>query len=211
MLNNKILVIDDEQPVIHSIYRTILLEDDTYEILSANNGKEGLEIYYREEPILVVLDLKMPVMGGIEFLKNIHLTASDPSSAIVITGFSNNENIKKCFDLGISAFLRKPFNKYEFIGLVRHTIALKRLQLTLKESACGSTIRDHMLSGDSTLPSGVLESMKKAVEPILDNTDILLKNNMAYGPDRIEKLQTIKSASNDLLNIIKNAAVTNDA
>ncbi len=68
-----------------------------------------------------------------------------------------------------------------------------------------------MLNGDSTLPSGVLESMKKAVEPILDNTDILLKNSMASGPDRIEKLQTMKSASNDLLSIIKNAAVINDA
>jgi len=133
MPNNKILIIDDEKPVIHSIYRTILLEDDTYELLSANNGKKGLEIYRRENPILVILDLKMPVMGGIEFLENIHLSPDDLVSVVVLTGFGTDEQVKKCFDLGISAFLRKPFNKYEFIGIVRHTIALNRLQQSLKQ------------------------------------------------------------------------------
>ncbi|ODS34327.1 MAG: two-component sensor kinase [Candidatus Scalindua rubra] len=129
LLNNKVLIIDDEQVVIDSIRKH--LEREGCEIISALDGKEGLEIYDKEQPGLIILDLKMPHMDGIEFLEHIRLKPSDSYSVIVLTGHCSDEDIEKCFKLGITAFLRKPLNVYELIGLVKHSIALKQTQQKL--------------------------------------------------------------------------------
>jgi len=129
MLNNKILIIDDEQAVIDSIRDSLKKEE--YEILSANNGQDGIEIYNEEKPILIILDLRMPVMDGIEFLEHLKLTPSDPCFVIVLTGHGDNDAMESCFNLGISSFLKKPFNVYELMGLVSHSITLKQTQIEL--------------------------------------------------------------------------------
>lgn len=124
MLNNKILVIDDETAVRKTVCTA--LRDSDYELFFAKNGEEGLEIVNENLPALIILDLKMPVMGGIEFLERLKLTPSYPYSVIVLTGHGADEDMKKCFDLGVSAFLRKPFNFYELCGLAGHTITLNQ-------------------------------------------------------------------------------------
>ncbi len=136
MLNSKILIIDDEL----AVRKTILsaLKNAGYELLFAENGKEGLELYQEHNPLLIILDLKMPIMDGVEFLETIKLAPADPCSVIVLTGHGRDEDVEKCFDLGVSAFLRKPFNFYELNGLVRHSITLKKNEEELKKH------RDHL-------------------------------------------------------------------
>lgn len=129
MINNKILIIDDEQVMIDSIKMS--LEKEDYEIISASNGKEGLKLFEREFPILIMLDMKMPVMNGIEFLEHVKIKHSDRSLVIVLTGHGDEADMGKCFGLGISAFLRKPFNVYELRGMVKHSMELKRTQCEL--------------------------------------------------------------------------------
>jgi len=63
----KILLVDDE-PSIQIVYREEF-EDEGYEVLSALNGEAGLEIFQREEPDIVILDIHMPGMNGIEVLR----------------------------------------------------------------------------------------------------------------------------------------------
>lgn len=126
MLNDKILIIDDEPDIIDAISES--LEAKGYEIISAENGQEGLESYNREQPAVTILDLKMPVMDGIKFLEQIKLSPSGLSSVIVMTGHGDEEDMKRCFKLGANAFLRKPFNIYELRGVVRNSIELKRMQ-----------------------------------------------------------------------------------
>lgn len=132
MNNNKILIIDDEKILIDAICET--LERENYEIVSASNGKEGLDVFNQEQPILIILDIKMPVMDGIEFLKQMKLSVNDPYSVIVISGHGDDDDIKKCFELGVCSFIRKPYSKYELIGLVKHSILLKTTQQELSES-----------------------------------------------------------------------------
>ncbi|MEO5356867.1 MAG: response regulator [Nitrospirae bacterium YQR-1] len=126
----RILVLDDEQVVVEAIKRH--LKDSGYQIHSAKNGKEGLRLFYKIKPILVILDLKMPVMDGIEFLEYLQLTPEDPASVIVLTGHGSDEDMQRCFELGIGAFLHKPFNLYELKGLVKHSISLKQVEQNLK-------------------------------------------------------------------------------
>lgn len=131
MGNDKILILEDEEIVINAIKKH--LKTDSYKIFTASNGMEGLEVYNEEKPILIILDLKMPVMDGIEFLEEIKLTPFSPCSVIVLTGHGSDEDMERCFDLGIHAFLHKPFNVYELKGLVRHSIALKHVEQNLKK------------------------------------------------------------------------------
>lgn len=132
---SKILVIDDEQIIIDSVRED--LRKENYIILSAMNGKEGLDIFWKEQPVLIILDLRMPVMDGIEFLERIKLKASDPYSVIVLTGHGDDENIEKCFGAGVSSFLSKPYNVHVLRGMVRHSIELtertSELEISLRE------------------------------------------------------------------------------
>ncbi|KJR43660.1 Signal transduction response regulator, receiver region domain protein, partial [Candidatus Magnetoovum chiemensis] len=114
MNKDKILILDDEKVVIEAIKKHLKHED--YVILTGENGQEGLDIYFKERPILIILDLKMPVMDGIEFLETIKLTPQSPCSVIVLTGHGSDEDMERCFELGILAFLHKPFNVYELKG-----------------------------------------------------------------------------------------------
>ncbi len=126
MLNNNILIIDDEPIIIESMRKD--LEKEGFNILSAKNGKEGLEIFEKESPILIILDIRMPVMDGIEFLEHVKPKPSDPYSLIVLTGHGDNEDTQKCFSLGISSFLNKPYNVHVLRGMVKHSIELKQTQ-----------------------------------------------------------------------------------
>jgi PAS domain S-box-containing protein/putative nucleotidyltransferase with HDIG domain len=126
MPEEKVLIIDDEDIAKEAIAKYIRKEGfDTY---LAANGREGLELYHKIQPSLIILDLRMPVMDGIEFLETLKLTVTDPCAVIMLTAHGDDDDLKKCFDNGVCAFLRKPFNIYELTGLVRHTVALKRAE-----------------------------------------------------------------------------------
>jgi CheY-like chemotaxis protein len=204
MINNKILIIDDDQQVINSIQGSLLLEENDYETTSANDGKTGLELYHREKPILTLLDLDMPVMGGIDFLRSISLSPTNPCAVIVLTGRSDDSNIKKCFDLGVSAFLRKPFNMYELFGLVKQIAAFKKIQHELNEQ-CRNNITAKQFSDEKNkLLSAIMHKVKKPLIPIVNCTRDLLEGKITSEDDRIKKLEEIQDASNALVDVFEN-------
>lgn len=122
-----ILIIDDDKFVVESIFESLKRED--YNIVSAGNGAEGLELIKKEKPILIILDLKMPVMDGMSFLDKIRILDSVPFSVIILSAHGDNEDIKNSFELGAVSYLRKPYNIYELTGLVKNTINTKQSQL----------------------------------------------------------------------------------
>ncbi len=204
MPNNKILIIDDDQPAINSIQRSLMLEENDYQIITSNNGKTGLELYYKEKPILVLLDLNMPVMGGIDFLQAIELSPTDPCSVIVLTGNSDDSNIKACFDLGVSAFLRKPVNIYEFFGLVKQVIAFKKIQHVLNEQCRNQITAKQFTDEKKKLLSTIMDKVKKPILPIVNCTIDLLEGKITSEEDRMEKLKEIQDASNALVEMFEN-------
>lgn len=205
MLNNKILIIDNDQLIIHSIRRSLILEKNDYEIITANNGQEGLDKYYKEEPILVLLDLDMPLMGGIEFLKEINLSPTDACSIIVLTGLSDEKHVKECFDLGVSAFLRKPFNQYEFFGMVRHVILFKKVQQVLKDKCNEQKIAHRNFKHEKQkLISSLMNKVKSPLIPIVNCTKALLEGRVISEEERIRKLQEIQDASQALVDVFEN-------
>ena len=75
----------------------------------------------------------MPIMSGIEFLENLKLENTDNLSIIVLTGKVEDTSIEKAFQLGINAYLRKPFNLFALKGIVKQTLTLKHIQNELKK------------------------------------------------------------------------------
>lgn len=131
----KILIIDDEKSSRDSARRILRKED--YQIFFAINGKDGLAKIDELKPDLILLDVFMPVMNGIEVLKKLDLKKSDDFSIIVLSGHGTEESIKTCYDLGVTAFVHKPFASYELKGLIKNTLDLiiykRKLQKTIDE------------------------------------------------------------------------------
>ncbi|MBF0622717.1 MAG: response regulator [Magnetococcales bacterium] len=123
MENNNVLVVDDE-PVVFQAIQSCL--DDAYPLFHAKNGKEGLEMYEKINPALLILDIKMPVMDGFEVLEKLNLETTSPFGVIVLTGHVQGQEVGRCYELGISSFLRKPFNIFELRGLVKQSLASQR-------------------------------------------------------------------------------------
>lgn len=200
----KILVIDDESSITRAVYRLLITQDENYEILTANNGQEGLELYYRESPFLIILDLNMPVMGGLEFLDKINLSSSDLCSVIILTGRDDNESIKLSFEMGASAFLRKPFNDYEFMGMVRHSVALKKTQKQLitemkHRDIAWKTVGEQRERFISVL----IHDLKNPMLPIANYTRRLIEGRVKSEEDKLKKLHVIEESSEDILRIIE--------
>ena len=161
MQNEKILIIDDESVVIEAVQRH--LRTDGYEIFSAANGKEGLKLLHEISPILVILDLRMPVMDGHEFLEKAGLITAGTSSVIVLTGHGDDDDILRSFNLGVCAYLRKPFNAVELRGLVKNTIALKRSEITLADEIARRRQADDLLKERELRYRTVVESSSDAI------------------------------------------------
>ncbi|MBF0097241.1 MAG: response regulator [Magnetococcales bacterium] len=131
MNKDKILVVDDEQLIFDSIEDTL---GDDYQLFHAQNGEIGLRMLPEVQPILVILDIRMPVMDGFEFLKRVGVAVEDPYAIIVLSGHAAGADIGSCYEMGVTAFLRKPFNVFELKGLAKQCItAKKQYQALLQE------------------------------------------------------------------------------
>jgi len=112
----KILVIDDELIVRISCERTLTSEG--YEVKSTASGKEGLELLEREPFALVLLDLKMPDMDGIEVLKKIKNKWPE-TNVVMITGYSTVDTAVKTLKLGAFNYIEKPFTPDALVNAVK--------------------------------------------------------------------------------------------
>lgn len=120
-----VLIIDDEPAVREAVAQN--LRRETYQLRFANNGEEGLKLMREAAPTVIILDLRMPVMDGLEFLAHIDLKPADPYAVVVLTGHGDTEAMRQCYDAGVSIFLKKPFNLYEIRGAVKNAITVKLL------------------------------------------------------------------------------------
>jgi len=115
----KILVIDDEAIVRASCDRA--LGNEGYEIKMASSGQEGLDFLEKEPFNIVLLDLKMPDIDGIDVLNKITGTWPD-TKVIMITGYSTVETAVQALRLGAYNFIEKPFTPDTLITAVKEAL-----------------------------------------------------------------------------------------
>ena len=117
----KILVVDDEQQLALAV--KIRLQSRGYEVVTASDGKKGLELIEREQPDLVILDVLMPVMDGYSCLREINARIGRGKLPVII--LTARDRMKDLFELeGIEDYVIKPFDHEDL--LVRIERAFKR-------------------------------------------------------------------------------------
>jgi two-component system response regulator PilR (NtrC family) len=119
-----ILIIDDEE-VLQDVL-TVLLRKEGHTPLSALSGEEGIEVLEREEVDLVLLDLMLPGMNGIEVLKEIRRRHPD-QVVVVITAFSSIESAIEAMREGAFHYIPKPFKNEEVLLTIRKGLEQRRL------------------------------------------------------------------------------------
>lgn len=118
-----ILIIEDE-PTLASAYKT-LLEQAGYQVSSAHNGQDALDQSSKFEPDLILLDLRMPIMNGVEFLDNYKLKEKHPKvKVIVFSNYDMQEEIDEAYRLGADRYVLKAWaSPKEILQIVKNTLS----------------------------------------------------------------------------------------
>jgi len=118
-MSKKILAIDDEEDMAETIVDVLKYEG--YQAFSATNGADGIIINDKENPDLIILDLRMQKMDGIETLRQIRKT-DDKVRVIILTGYGNPDIVKEMLDLDISECLIKPVENEQMLQVIRDVL-----------------------------------------------------------------------------------------
>lgn len=103
----KLLIVDDESGIVEEV--KAYFEEEGYQVFTADTGKEGLDALEKHRPDLLLLDMKLPDMSGIQILKICKETLPN-TKVIVNTGYVDQNIIDEAERLGRDSFLQKPFN-----------------------------------------------------------------------------------------------------
>lgn len=123
-MTRKILVVDDTKNV--QVLLSDFLSSQDFEVLTASDGCQALEIVHQSHPDLILLDIMMPNMDGYQFINHLRRESSIP--VIMITAKQQEADIIRGFELGADDYITKPFRLREL--LVRMRAVLRRAALT---------------------------------------------------------------------------------
>lgn len=120
----KILVVDDDKLILGTLKR--LLKREGYDVSTAQSGYEALEKVKNETFELIITDIRMPGLDGIETLKEIRKYLADTDKdyipELVITGYDNDDNSRRANELKIAGYITKPFDLKELLSNVENHI-----------------------------------------------------------------------------------------
>jgi two-component system, OmpR family, KDP operon response regulator KdpE len=118
----RILVVDDEPNILATV--TPLLRGRGYDVVAAMSGRAALDAFDREKPDLLILDLGLPDMNGIEVCRQIRQTSSAPILVLSARGAEGDK--VKALDAGADDYVTKPFGAEELLARIR--VALRRVE-----------------------------------------------------------------------------------
>ena len=119
-MSEKILIVDDSALSRRTLRR--ILEASDYEVIEADDGMTALEVYFLEKPSLVLLDLVMKGMYGLDVL--VKLREMDPNALVVVASADIQSSTRKMVDeAGALAFINKPFVSEQVIAAVEAALA----------------------------------------------------------------------------------------
>jgi DNA-binding response OmpR family regulator len=120
LAGEKVLVIEDKPEMIR-ILTDYVLGPQGYVTSAASNGEEGLRMALSEEPDLIILDLKMPKMSGLQVLQSLK-KLQYPVPVIVVTAYGSEEVVVRALRLGADDYVAKPFKLDEMINAIERAL-----------------------------------------------------------------------------------------
>lgn len=125
---HKILIIEDDKMIVEGLEDTLQFHD--YEVVTAGSGKEGLALFQKEKPDLIILDIMLPGVDGFEVCKKIKQWNRD-MPIIMLTARSQESDKLLGFELGVDDYVTKPFSVKELVARVG--AVLNRSKKTVKK------------------------------------------------------------------------------
>ncbi len=121
-MGKKILVVDDHPSVVGLISEALMA--DGFTVLSAENGEDGLSLVEKERPDLVILDIMMPVLSGLEVLRILRSRSETLYlPVVVLTGRDAHADLLDGWMGGADRYITKPCNMEELLGTVKEMLA----------------------------------------------------------------------------------------
>lgn len=113
----KVLVVDDDEDILELM---VSLLEEKYEVYTAENGKDALEKYFKLKPDIIITDLLMPVMDGIELIKNIQSIGNN--TIICVSSGASATKIQEASDLNVKAILTKPLDPSVLLDRIEESL-----------------------------------------------------------------------------------------
>jgi len=154
----RVLVVDDETGIREAIRMT--LEYEGYRVDEARSGQEGIDKATKVPYDAILLDIKMPVLDGIEVLENLKQQRV-PSPVIMVSGHGDIQTAVECTKRGAFDFLEKPLNRDKLLLSVRNAVRTQKLEEEVDELRERAE-RDYQLVGDSPGMRELREQIERA-------------------------------------------------
>lgn len=175
MSKEKILIVDDEQDLVKLI--RYHLEKDGYKVISANNGEDALLLARREEPELVILDLMLPGIDGLEVCKKLKMDQKLARTAIImLTAKGEEADVTIGLKLGADDYMTKPFSPKELVA---------RVQAILRRTKSNSAIQEYIKIDALTIDLYKHEVTIKNKSIPLTLAEFKLLHQLANKPGRV--------------------------
>ncbi len=177
-MQHSILIIDDEKDIRTAL--TGILEDEGYQVLTAESGAEGIECARQELPDLVLLDIWMPGMDGLETLEK--LKGQLPQiTVIMISGHGTIETAVRATKLGAFDFIEKPLSLEKVLISVANALQLQKLKVENAELKRSASI-EYELIGDSPIIVSMREQIRRVASV---STSVLISGENGSGKEMI--------------------------
>jgi len=120
-MNKRVLVVDDDQSIQRVLVQTLQLEG--YEVATASDGVEALESLQGQLPDVVILDVMMPKLDGLDVLKRMRADERTHTvPVILLTARSSQEDIWEGWQSGVDYYMTKPFDVEELLRFLSHVL-----------------------------------------------------------------------------------------
>src|SRR6187200_1376007 len=180
MPKSRILVIDDEAAIRDSLRMT--LEYEGYEFVGAATGQEGLALAEREAPDLVLLDVKMPGMDGLEVLDRVR-TINEALPVVVVSGHGTISTAVEATKKGAFDFIEKPFASERVLVSLKNALDQGRLRDENRSLKKAVEVR-HQMIGESAVLKQVMAAVGRAAPT---NATVLIQGESGVGKELVAR------------------------
>lgn len=176
----KLLIVEDEKPLREKMTNNVDWEAHGYSVYQASNGQEALSILGREDINILVTDIQMPKISGMELVKRVR-ELSDNIKVIIISGHAEFEYAQQSIRLGVHDYLLKPFRSKRLLEVVNKT-------------------RDKLLQENESIKQ--LEELRKEISDYIEENQLNATYNWLTDDDFFEQLSLIMD-NNRLYQVLK--------